>query len=1428
MSKQVYNWKRFWCPRSGRINPMDGGYLLDPDEVFGKIYNRDLVTLEALSHLRCLVLLGEPGIGKTQVIKAEEEKSVSKQGEQEIFLNLRSYGSEDRLVDNLFKKREFRDWYEGTHILHIFLDSLDECLLRIDTVATLLVDEFKYYKNEVNRLYLRIACRTAVWPTVLEEGLKEIWGKNSVGIYELAPLRRVDVIEAAKIKGLSSDEFLDEIERKNIVPLAIKPVTLKFLLNIYCHHDSQFSLNQKRDELYLKGCRCLCEEVNKNRRHSNSTRGKLDADQRLIVAARIAALTILANRFAVWTDVDLGNVPDEDIPLQELCIGYEKANEREFEITREAIEEVLDTGLFSSRGLHQMGWAHQTYAEFLSAWYLKQHKIPLVQIRKLIFSSEESGHKLIPQLYETATWLASMREDDVLQEIIKTDPDVLLRNDIPTAAIIRTSIVDNLLIQYEKEQLFERGVINYSQYANLKHSELAHQLRPYICDSNKHIEARELAIKIAEACELFEFQECLVNLALDSSQSIHLRVSAVHALCSIGDSSTKLKLKPLAINQLPEDENDQLKGYTLSALWPDLLSAQELFQALTAPKRRNLFGGYQNFIINKIPLLKPNDLVIALDWLEKQGVRGWGHPFDELGNKILLKAWEYFDSPGVVEGFAKVALVHWKEYIDIQTEFDKLLLNDEKNRHALIEKAVLIVSDLDSSKQVLFFAFLLLINSRLHRLASLLLQKYSDFYVTKIDRHTYNILAKIAGSVLISEDTFWLLEKIKNCNCENTQLIWSQLLESRFNRQNVQEIDAILTATQNNQILKEVFASYFEPIELDSSIAKKIKENHIKIQKMQNQKKNLPLLNPPPKERVLQLLEKLEAGDLAAWWQLNMEMTLTPYSKYYNNELELDLTKLPGWKEAEKTTRKRIIEGAKKYILQQIITNIFDIPALAGCKALLLLLQENQDFLNTLLPEIWQKWTPVIIAAPDYENKDLYLEIVKLAYQKAPEEAINTLITLIDKENLEGDDIFIIRRFYKCWDERLKLAVLKKAKDPTLKPKCIRQLFEELLKQGLTEARDFAKSLISFPLPFTDNERQKSLIAATILVQYSEPSSWSFIWSLIEQDSSFGREVFELAAWRGIRLNINETQLADLYIWLVREYPHDEDPDYSNDVMAHAITCRENMAKLRDDVLSQLKEYGTFQACNEIQRLIRKLPQLPWLRKTLIVAQANRRQKQWNPPRPEDILQVILNQDKRLVQNGYELLEVLIEALNRLELELQGETPAVRSLWDKRDKKIFIPIDENDFSDYVKCFLDRDLKSRGIIVNREVELRRGSGGNPGERTDIHVDAVLKHKKSEVYDSITAIIEVKGCWHDELETAMESQLVERYLADNVCSYGLYLVGWFSCQQWDDNDSRKKKTPKMNIDQAKKQFDDQAKQLSSSGKIVRAYILNTALR
>ena len=67
---------------------------------------------------------------------------------------------------------------------------------------------------------------------------------------------------------------------------------------------------------------------------------------------------------------------------------------------------------------------------------------------------------------------------------------------------------------------------------------------------------------------------------------------------------------------------------------------------------------------------------------------------------------------------------------------------------------------------------------------------------------------------------------------------------------------------------------------------------------------------------------------------------------------------------------------------------------------------------------------------------------------------------------------------------------------------------------------------------------------------------------------------------------------------------------------------------------------------------------------TLFNAQKNTRIKTWQPPTPAEIFKLVGDRDKRLINDGNELLDVLIESLQRLEIELQGETPAARDIWD--------------------------------------------------------------------------------------------------------------------------------------------------------------------
>ena len=675
MSRKEYNWKRFWSPRGESINLSYEGYLPNPDDKWDQYNNPNVVPFEAISETPCLALLGEPGIGKSYTLKAIRKAVEAQVGESDakmLSYDLRSYRNEVRLVRALFESGTFRDWQNGDYRLSLFLDSLDECLLRIDTVATLLVDELK--KFPIHRLSLRLVCRTADWPSSLEEGLKELWGEEAFRAYELAPLRKQDVIEAVRANSLDSEAFMEAVSAAAAVPFAIKPVTLNFLINTYRRREQ---LPSSQAELYLEGCRRLCEDPNEDRRDAGLT-GILSPDQRLMVAARIAAVTLLSNRYAVWKGLDLGDVPDEDIVLRELAGGSEQANETAFQVTEAHIREVLDTGLFSARGPHRMGWAHQTYAEYLAAYYL-YNKMMNDQIMSLLTHPDDPEGRLVPQLRSTAAWLVSLEPGRLFQNLIKADAEVLLYCDLSTVGDEnKRALVDTLLSLYDEEKLLDDDWGLYEQYKKLKHPDLADQLKPYVCDLTKGFLVRRVAIKIAEACKLRTLQDDLLEVALDNSQRSETRVEAARAVARVGDETVRAKLKPLAVDGGDNDPRDQLKGCALKAIWPNLITAEELFSALTPPKAKDFIGTYYTFLTNDlVPSLQEADLPIALQWASKEesfnrdtDLKGETlhrdtHLLGIVVDAIMLKAWNHLDQPGISKGFAKIALLRLEQHRDI-------------------------------------------------------------------------------------------------------------------------------------------------------------------------------------------------------------------------------------------------------------------------------------------------------------------------------------------------------------------------------------------------------------------------------------------------------------------------------------------------------------------------------------------------------------------------------------------------------------------------------------------------------------------------------------------------------------------------------------------------------------------------------------------
>lgn len=1399
---KAYDWKRFWCPQDGILDLSDGGYLVDPDADREKIAPSDSIPFEYIEDVPCLCLLGEPGIGKTTWFNLRRNRAAEtiRTGEcGTLWLELGGYDRVDDLLDAIFQSQEFLNWQNGLHGLQIFLDGLDELHVAVSVAARRLTDQLRKH-HPLSRLCIRFLCRTASWPLALEQRLQELWGKESVKVFELAPLRRCDVEEVARSETAAPTSFLKELESRRLVPFAIKPQTLAFLVKLY-NDSGKFPDSQV--ELYERGCRALCQEPNQDHIDSKQS-GEIDPAERFAVASRIAALTMFGDRLGVRIGGDLLAEPSEPwLSLDEICVGSEFVCARELHIRENVVRETIERALFSGRQSNLMGWAHQAYAEFLAAYYLWSHKLPLPQVLNLIVHPRSHHGKIKPQLREVAGWVAAMRPE-VYDYIIQHDPEVL----VDCAAEIRDQserekLVAHILLQGEEEKSGSQRFLSGWGYRKLCHAALADQLLPLIKDRAQPPRARIRAIAMAHHCKVTDVLDALVELVLDSSEELSVRDCAVAVIAFSDDTAIKARLKGLALGTVEEDPLDELKGGALTAVWPDHITAHELFEALAVPKMPNLVGQYSALLYSHVMShLVLDDLPIALAWVNDHYRRNvLPNSFRELSDKIMALAWEHLDSPTVLASYAEAAcarlnMKQYESYLDPERAF-KIFFSPDGDKRRQVTEAML----------------------------PLALESCMDM----------DLITARLEELLLCKDFFWLIELLKNMKQEDAQRILAKLALRAFNRQDGEQESVLESVARQCQPLRDELERRQKLLEY--RLQRRAERERVSGQDSESANKAPDESQGILSNRVVALLDECEAGNYGKFFDIAQLLIRST-----TNSVGPDLTACRFWQLAEPEIRSRILTAARHFVLHEDPADYetsdgrtADPGTSFVCYRILrLLLSLDRDLVMGGLLLEWEKWAPTTVSFPAASgDKEFGVQVVLvgLACYSARVKLMDHVIRVIDRENEDLGDAPVVAKLGECANAFVQARLLDKLKDPQLKSKSFERLLQLLLWRLNPGAVHFAESLLQ-PVSLRKPEfRDKSISAAKVLLGLNGPESWSVVWPAVTRDKDFGRQVIIQAFplyyshYEIFAHGLTPNQLADFFVWL-----HKECPPLESQPADHNLNTRDDtkIEEIKSYILSDLRDRGTPEALDSLSRISSELPSETWIKETLFRAEDRAIGMDREPVLPGHLLAIAKDSRKRVVQSEAQLLDVVQESLKKYQSKLkQVELPSVRDLWDRdpRDEHLFRPVDEKDFSDHVARHLRDDLVDQGVVVNREVEIRRG------DITDIHVDAVVKGDGEESKRSITVIIEVKGCWNKKLFTEMKDQLVDRYMKDNRCQHGLYLVGWFHSEKWNSADGRSKRHAKkkrqMTVVKAQDFFDRQAEEISTGATTAMAFVLDASL-
>lgn len=1374
-----FPWKRFWCRREDSYTLADRGFLTDPTGEHGELLNPHLTTFDQLQAVACLALLGEPGVGKSWSLSVDVEAFRQQFPEMPMIrLDLRSFGSEDRLYKALFENQILLHWISGDHDLHLYLDSFDECLLRIDTIAAILADELP--KLPLNRLKLRIACRTASWPLLLENALRAGYGNDNFAATELVPLRRVDVLEAATLNGISQPEaFLERVDQLQIAALASKPITLTMLLDTF---QREGDLPANLLDLYEKGCLILCEEQNESRRAAGRT-GALSSTSRMAVAARIAAVTQLGNRFAVWAGTAVDVLP-EDVPVSHLLGGSEFA-EQQIDVSHEMIVEVLGTGLFSSRGLERLGWSHQTFAEYLAARYCISHKLPIQQLRSLVFHPRRA--RVIPQIREVASWLA-LQNQELFAEIAEHDPEVLLGSASPSLSDEQRRILTAALLRSCEEGGFLH-IHHHLPLRNLAHPTLTEQLEPVLRSPDRSMASRYFAASIARDCMVASLGGVLVTIALSDTETHEMRTIAGYAVGDIGSEQERDQLRPLLQSSREIDPDDELRGVALRAIYPGNKYDDAMWDYLEHPRRSLFFGAYDSFLsYSVVPKLNAKSLLAALRWCIRQPVEDLG-PLPDLEAEIFYLAAENIVAEGVADLLAQAVFERCRSYRGFpkrkhgkEKGAEELLLEDDTRRRRFLE------------------AFLPLLNpDNVHIVMyplSILTLKDLPWFVDRVVAGT-SAYPRLEAKIICRLACSWDPEALK--------AVWDAC-----------KIDAIIA---------EECKGLFEPASLEEAAKWKppsredlLKEHNIQV---------APALGP----RIEAALDKTEAGQADEWLRLTNEMSIEEGATHYIYFQQMHIEKLPGWIASPEETRVRIRGAAKQYLTQTTFPDLDSSAsrqprngASAGVNALVLLHSVEPSYLQTQPAAFWVRWIPSVIedGRAWHDREPEIKAVFRLAADSAPDAMNERLLEQLRFESGSEQGYFFSSTLVDlAWSESLGVLLLDELRQNNLTPSIQGNVLYKLLQNNVPGARAWAETIIR-----TEHESERGMALSRALLGVSEEAAWEFLWPIIQEDAPFGRELLESASYGradkgAFAANFSNNQLEEFYGWLLEQYPPANDR-----MVSGAVGPVDTVRFLRDGTLELLKKRGTFEACDVLARVELRFPQFRWLRLHFDEAEVLACALTWEAPSPSDLLAMAANRSRRLVESSEQLLDAVCESLDRLQSELHGELASVGDLWNS-ERGEWWPKQEEDVSDYIARFLKRDLVDRGVVVNREVQIRRGRDGMPGQNTDIHVDSPPTERSQEThYGPISIVIEVKGGWNSGLMTDMDGQLRGRYMKNSGCRVGLYVVAHFVAKNWRTSDNRRAKSNAWDIGELRQRLAEQALDLSGSV-LIRSFVLDASL-
>ena len=547
-----------------------------------------------------VVILGEPGSGKTEELRAITER-LREAGSCAFFCRIDYLQESDvRQALDIGTSPEFDEWIIGDKEAYFFLDSVDEALLSsrkaFEKALLRFVDALG---GSLNRSRVVVSCRVSEWRATAdlellnrylpeltvsmrkesketpvgkarkaaEDAQMETVEERDHRVLQLAPLNEGQIRLFAVEKGIVRvDDFINGIERADAMIFAERP---QDLLELIQYWTKEGCLGRHADMLDF--------DINIKLKEHDSDRDlqrPFSADEALTGAQRLAAAVTLEKKDTII-------LPDKpiDYNLKKASIDPKESLP---EWTGIKIQMLLDRAIFDEAIYGTVRFHHRSVREYLTAYWLR-HLLDSGKSRRavenLLFANRYGHDVVIPSMRPIAAWLA-IWDERVRNRLRTLAPEVLIEYGDPS--VLPVEFRKELLIAFAKlhaNHQYTGTSFDITMVRRLSDHQLAPTINNLLAQYAEHTDVSTLLLKLIWQGRISDSVQQALPFAEKIDLSVYVRICAMRAVAAVGTAQQHQHVVTTLMADVKREDPEVL-GEMCGLFFPITLSVQQLIKIL--------------------------------------------------------------------------------------------------------------------------------------------------------------------------------------------------------------------------------------------------------------------------------------------------------------------------------------------------------------------------------------------------------------------------------------------------------------------------------------------------------------------------------------------------------------------------------------------------------------------------------------------------------------------------------------------------------------------------------------------------------------------------------------------------------------------------------------------------------------------------------